>query len=463
MEIPINAKKTAANLSKVNLDFLEFVQKNPSCFDRSHFKLLDLKDELFVLQPWPTFINRENRDHFRAVSLKMWELARSIPRRVFNYNLDEMGRFYEVHRSTLDYQMSGVHDEHIKNVTGRIDFILSAEGLKCMECNFSASLGGWQVPIWEPLYLNTPILAPFFKEYGIKNCNENLISHFFEQIMAAAPAEKLAREGQWNTAIASRVVKDGKAPVQNYFNTLYKNLLKQRGAPGADLRGHVYMCDYPDLEIADKCLYFKGVRIHQLVELYNGTVSQGIMEVFKAGNINLINGPVAWILANKLNLALLSDHDAVPVFTAEENEFIDRYVPWSRKIKPGKTSFKGETIDLPGFIRSHRTWLVLKPGHNYGGKGVCVGIKASEDQWEKAVDNALQQKDWLVQEYVESLPGFYQAGANGCGIHDMSWGFFMFGPRYAGLWIRVMPREGSKGVINCHQGASVSVVFNVND
>jgi hypothetical protein len=45
----------------------------------------------------------------------------------------------------------------------------------------------------------------------------------------------------------------------------------------------------------------------------------------------------------------------------------------------------------------------------------------------------------------------------------MGWGFFMFGPHYAGVWVRVLPRKKSKGVINCHQGASVSVVFNVDE
>ena len=460
MEIPESVKASAAGLSRINLDFLEFVQKKPACLDRANFKLLELKDELFVLQPWPTFVNQANRSHFEAVSVKMWSLIKSIPRRVFNNNFEKMSRYYEIPLSTIQYQMGGVHDEHIDNLTGRIDFILSPTGLKCMECNFSASLGGWQVPIWENLYLNTPLIARFFKEYGIKTYNDNLISHFFEQIISPAPAEILQREGQWNTVITWQNFEDGKSPVQTYFNTLYKNLLKQRGS---NLQGHVYMCDYSHLEIAGQCLFFKGVKIHQMIELYNGTVPDDIMAVFKEGNIRLINGPVSRVLANKLNLALLSDHEAVKVFNTEEKEFIDRYVPWTRKIMPGQTSFAGETIDLVDFIRTHKEKMVVKPGGGYGGKGVCVGIKASQKEWEESIETALQEKNWVVQEYITSSQGFYQAGAKGCDIHDMSWGFFMFGPRYTGLWIRVMPSEGSKGVINCHQGASVSVVFNVDE
>ncbi|MCX6584458.1 MAG: hypothetical protein NT166_30170 [Candidatus Aminicenantes bacterium] len=459
MEIPQDVKESMSSLSMLNLDFLEFVQKNPACFDRSNFKLLDLHDELFVLQPWPTFIDQENQVHFKEVNVKLWGLVKSIPRRVFGNDMAKMSRFYEEPLDTIEFRLAGVDDSHIENLTGRIDFILSPSGLKCVECNFSASLGGWQAPIWESLYLNIPLIARFFKEYKVKTHNENLISYFLEQLIYSAPQEILQRDGQWNTAIVYRGFEDGKSSVQNYLNTLYKNILKQRGS---GLQGRVHMCDYPHLEIVDGYLCLKGEKIHHLVELYNGRVPPEILEVFKAGHIRLVNGPVSRMLGNKLNLALLSDHETVTVFNTQEKEFIDRYVPWTRKIMPGSACFEGKTVDLLEFIRSNRQGLVLKPGGSYGGKGVCVGIKASDQEWRESIETALREKNWVVQEYIETSPGLYQAGANGYSIHDMSWGFFMFGPRYAGLWIRVMPREGSKGVINCHQGASVSIVFIVN-
>lgn len=460
MEIPGDVKESMSRLSKLNLDFLEFVRENPACLDRSNFKLLELHNELFVLQPWPTFIDEQHQTHFKSVNVKLWDLVRAIPRRVFGNDKEKMARFYEVPLETIEFQLAGVTDSHMENITGRIDYILSPSGLKCVECNFSASLGGWQVPIWESLYLNSPLIAQFFKEYSVKTYNENLISHFLEQLISAAPQEILQRDGQWNTAIVYRDFQDGNSTIKNYLNTLYKNILKQRGS---GLQGRVHLCDYSHLEIAGGYLFLKGEKIHHLVELYNGRVPAEILEVFKAGNIRLVNGPVSRLLGNKMNLALLSDHDAVPVFNEEEKEFIDRYVPWTRKIMPGSTCFAGKTVDLLEFIRSNRRELVMKPGGSYGGKGVCVGIKASDQEWRESIETALRAKNWVVQEYIETIHGLYQAGANGYSVHDMSWGFFMFGPRYAGLWIRVMPGEGSKGVINCHQGASVSVVFIVND
>jgi hypothetical protein len=253
---------------------------------------------------------------------------------------------------------------------------------------------------------------------------------------------------------------DGTISTQAYLNTVYKDLLRQKDGT---LTGRVHMCDYRHLEIVNQCLFHKGEKIHTLVELHRGYVPAEIMAVFSAGNIRLMNGPVSRLLASKLNLALLSDHETVGVFNNQEKEFILRHVPWTRKIVPGTTLFEGKTVQLVDFIRSHREMLVIKPGSGYGGKGVCVGRSVTDREWQESVDTALREKNWAAQQWVEASPGLYQAGARGYDIHDMSWGFFVFGPHYAGVWVRVMPRQGSKGVVNCHQGASVSVVFNVNE
>ncbi len=45
------------SLSKVNGKFLEFVENNPAALKSSNFSLLDLKDELYALHPWPNFVN----------------------------------------------------------------------------------------------------------------------------------------------------------------------------------------------------------------------------------------------------------------------------------------------------------------------------------------------------------------------------------------------------------------------
>jgi hypothetical protein len=244
-----------------------------------------------------------------------------------------------------------------------------------------------------------------------------------------------------------------------YLNQLYQKVLQwiQGG-----LTGRLIICDFHQLDLVDGCIYYKEEKIHAVAEMNHGLVSPEIMKAFKAGNISLINGPITNLLSNKLTLAVLSNYEEFDVFTDEEKEIIDIYVPWTRKIVPGGTTYQKETIrDLEQFMVTNREKLVIKPSQGYGGTGICVGRKVSQGYWQECVRTAFQQKTWLVQELVESVPALYQLGEEGFDYHDIVWGFFVLGPRYTTAWARVMPQKSNKGVINCHQGATVSIIFEV--
>jgi acyl transferase domain-containing protein/NADP-dependent 3-hydroxy acid dehydrogenase YdfG len=466
LELRQDVKEVRQRLSKVNIDFLDYVGKNPGCFDQSNFKLLELNDDLFKLQPWPTFINRKNKAQFREAGIKLFNLIKQIPGKVFNYDLEKMGEYYESPKEVIALQMDGVTEEHIDNLVSRGDFLLSSTGLKCLEYNVSPNLGGWQIPIWESLYLNVPIWKRFFKEYGVKIKNKNLIVLLLEHFAQYSLGKLSRNESELNIALVLKGFKEevdeDKQPqsISIYFKRLYPEILKRLNNA---LKGELFLCDYSDLKLMNGCIFYKRKKIHGVTETYNGLVSPEVMKAFKAGTISLFNGPIGWLLSNKLNLALLSDPETNAVFTDEEREIIDAYVPWTRKTRPGITTYKGETIDdLEYFMLSHQEGLVIKPAGEYGGKGIRVGKKTPQDQWQECVKNALSEKTWVVQELVESSPGVYLVD-NKYRYHDMAWGFFIFDSQYKGAWVRVMPQEKSKGVINCHLGATVSVIFEVDE
>jgi hypothetical protein len=449
-------------LSKVNLDFMEFVEKNPDSLKISGFKSLGLNDDLFTLQPWPTFINHKMKETFREAGIKLFDLIKGIPKRIFNNDPGKMSVYYEQPLEDVEIQLDGVDDNHIDKLVGRGDFILSSSGLKCLEYNVAASMGGWQIPVWEFMYLNNPIIARFLKDYPVKIKNENLFQLFLEHVVDSTLSKVPGCDNEINMAFVSEGIKERyKNTTVMYLDKLLKEILHRKNK---DLEGSVFLCDYRNLDLVDNCLFYKDNRVHVLTEMYLGYVSFDVMEAFKAGNITLINGPISSLLSNKLNLALLSDYETGNVFTQEEKKIINTYVPWTRKITPGNTTYGKERIhNLERFILSNRETLVIKPGTGFGGKGVCVGRKSSEKEWEEALKTAIKEKSWLVQELVESSPGLYQAGETGCEPHDMVWGFFIFGSRCCGAWNRVMTQKSNKGVINCHQGATVSIIFEVDE
>jgi glutathione synthase/RimK-type ligase-like ATP-grasp enzyme len=110
----------------------------------------------------------------------------------------------------------------------------------------------------------------------------------------------------------------------------------------------------------------------------------------------------------------------------------------------------------------NKNQFVLKPSGGRGGEGVHIGQHTPQIKWEEALENAVRQGNWLVQEYVYSLPLLYQDGEKGCELHHVVWGFLVLGSQYGGTVIRVLPQKHDKGVINYHQGAKVGVLFEVN-
>jgi hypothetical protein len=43
----------------------------------------------------------------------------------------------------------------------------------------------------------------------------------------------------------------------------------------------------------------------------------------------------------------------------------------------------------------------------------------------------------------------------------MVWGFFIFGSHYAGTFLRIILKKDAPRIVNTHQGAQVSAVFEV--
>lgn len=449
------------NLSGVNHDFLEYINHSPGGLKRESFKELELNSQLFTLQPWPTFVSRKYIEEFKTAGETIWQLFKAIPQRIFNNDTAAMSRFYELPQKIIDIQMDGVTNETLKHLVSRGDFILSNGGLKCLEFNVTPNLGGWQISIWESLYRRNSLFSGFLKTHKVKTFNQDLLVLFLSHILELIKQNPVGSNGDGiNIAFTlSNYDEQAKDPTRDFLNAAWHRLLKKH-VPST--QGDVIMCDRKRLQYKNDRVYIDGKLIDTMVEFQHGMVSPSTLNVFKAGNVKLINGPICQLLGSKLNLALLSDYERYDVYSKTEQTLIDRYIPWSRKVEPGKTTFHSDTVDLEPFLLKNRENMVLKPSRGLGGEDVCVGRKTPQEEWEKAIAMAMEKRSFVVQEYIQGDHGIYQAGDQGCMVHDMVWGFFLFGPSYCGAWVRVMPSGDHKGVINCHQGATVSGIFEVD-
>jgi uncharacterized circularly permuted ATP-grasp superfamily protein len=126
------------------------------------------------------------------------------------------------------------------------------------------------------------------------------------------------------------------------------------------------------------------------------------LAAYASGRVPFVNTFRCRLSEDKAFFALLTDEAFSGLMTAEERAFVERLVPWTRKVEERRTRRAGGEVDLVPHVLEDRRRLVLKPAHGYGGKSVLVGDETESRAWEAAVRRALGEP-WVVQERV-SIP-----------------------------------------------------------
>jgi len=417
----------------------------------------------YQFQPWPVFVDSACINRFKEAAVGVCDLILSIPGRLFQYDYDAISRYYELPRQMVEMLLHGWNDRRLKQLLGRGDYVLNKDNqLKCLEVNLQANLGGWELDLLQPLYVQNPCLGKFLRENHLRPKESRFFATLFHHLVSGGmellnhPEASINGKRELNTVIAFAHEETDTA-IQKMLQFLYTNVLEQLDC---GLTGTLSICDVERLERDGSGLRFENRPVHLLVEMVNGLIPMPLMELVRQGKLLIYNGPITRLMSNKLNMALLSEHEDSPLFTAAEQEVIKRFIPWTRKVLPGRTTYKNDPFQMEHFLINYREQLVLKPGEGISGKGVSIGKNIAEEQWRHLTQQALQQRNWVVQEYVESQSMLFQRGAQGAAAHQAVWGFFTFGSQYAGGWLRIMPDNG-KGVINSSQGAEETILIEV--
>ncbi|MCU0289696.1 MAG: hypothetical protein MUF15_25295, partial [Acidobacteria bacterium] len=311
------------------------------------------------------------------------------------------------------------------------------------------------------MYRQTPSIAEFFEENSLELMNGNLVEIalqiYINRILETFPGH----ENEINTAMIMIQHQDGISadyPLEHYSNKKYREILQSM-----NLEGDITVCDFQHLTIKNNCVFYNGKRILLIHENYGGVVPEEIIKAFQKGNLILNVGPLTFLVSNKLNIALLSEHEESNLFTGQERENIKKYIPWSRKTIKGQTRYRGETVKLESFGKANKEKLVLKPALGFGGKNIFIGLHTPQQEWEKAIETAFAKKNWVIQEYIAPSRYIFQEGETGYSEQSTAWGIFVFAGSYAGFFLRTLPVIDNKGIINAKQGAEVSIAFEVRE
>ena len=172
------------------------------------------------------------------------------------------------------------------------------------------------------------------------------------------------------------------------------------------------------------------------------------------GRVCIVNPFRARVANNKKLLALLADPRFSHLVRGEEAEVIERTVPWTRILRPGRVTYGSWTIDLLSFVADNRERLVLKPASDFGGHAVALGMETEQDAWEAIIAEHAERADFIVQEYVpvpEEMFPVIEDGHVQMRLKRFNINPFGIGGRYAGSITRISDRA----VVNVSAGGGL--------
>ncbi|MBI2933655.1 MAG: hypothetical protein HYY16_18585 [Planctomycetes bacterium] len=113
---------------------------------------------------------------------------------------------------------------------------------------------------------------------------------------------------------------------------------------------------------------------------------------------NQVVSSLAGEVDHKALLELLSSPRFDRLFPRQGRAFLRRHVPWTRVVRAERV----DGVDLPAYIRRHRSSLVIKPNRDYGGKGIRIGAQTTAAQWDRLIDEGVRHPGRYVAQ--ECLP-----------------------------------------------------------
>ena len=214
---------------------------------------------------------------------------------------------------------------------------------------------------------------------------------------------------------------------------------------------------YYDGQVVD--LGYRDYAVYDLLELERQGVNVDPMRaLFKQ---NRMISSIGAELDQKSCWEVLTDPQFVQrYFSAEERQVFRRHILWTRILSDRRTALPdGTTGDLIAHVREERELLVLKPNRAYGGVGVVIGPSLSLEEWGRAIDRALADKERWVVQVLANIPVylFPVVGPDGA-VHDAPFYTVMgFAPSKYGL--AILGRASQKQVVNVAQRGGMCAVL----
>ncbi|MDQ3755717.1 MAG: hypothetical protein M3371_13415 [Acidobacteriota bacterium] len=287
--------------------------------------------------------------------------------------------------------------------TSRLDSFLTDEAYSFVELNGESPAGIAYADAAYEIFSALPVMRRFAERYNVRRL------HGSPLMLATLLRAYEEYTGQSPSRLPSIAIVDLKdLPTQKEFE-LFKEFFEGEGYP-------TIICSPGELQFSNgrlRCGDFEIDIVYKrlLVNEYLPIIEEApaLLDAYRARRVCMVNSFRSKLVHKKALFAVLTDEHYARLFSDEERAAIRAHVPWTRKVRAGKTEHNGERVDLLEFIAQTRDHLVLKPNDDYGGHGIYIGWSADEIAWDEALRHALANGDYLVQERVKTAREIFPA------------------------------------------------------
>lgn len=377
------------------------------------FEMLDQLSGVVLTPPGrpylerPAFLDESTLSSYRRDLDICTELLAALPDRLYGGSMVAMAEAFAVPAPAIELirAAEGLPQPRF----GRVDALLSDQGLRVLEFNATSETGGldWIDPVMQA-WLDQPAAAKFLDGWQWEYCSPTAL------LADELRAFSLAHGGPADPTVA---IVEGPGGMAEYGWT-WQPLSKRLAAAGLQ----AVACELPEISIRNGRAQVAGMavdvlyRVFELAQITAVPAAHALLleliGLAQRGGLAIWTSIDSEVLRNKACMALLPSAD----LDERELAAVRRLLPETGLIDTPPT--EAEVADL--IRRQHE--LLVKPADGYNGAGVVAGWEIPAERWEatiRALDRptVIQQRVLPVPEdvrgrdgtirQIETIYGFY--------------------------------------------------------
>ncbi|MGH9667811.1 MAG: hypothetical protein ACRD9L_25615, partial [Bryobacteraceae bacterium] len=145
-------------------------------------------------------------------------------------------------------------------------------------------------------------------------------------------------------------------------------------------------------------LVYRRVKVQEFLIRFD--LSHPLVRAYRDHAVCVVNNFRSELAQKKAIFDLLTDETITSGFPAGERKAIQDFIPWTRIVRAGKTTYNGKPVDLMEFIQKKRERLVLRPNEESCELHSFCGSETDDAGWEKAMRQAMRNP-YVVQETTD--------------------------------------------------------------